>query len=375
MRDLLAKEKRDARGAKTLPGTYYFSEEVYREETERIFLKRWLYAGRASNLTHPGEYFLHDVDGESVIVLRDESSSLRAFHNLCRHRGTRLLSDERGTLRRHIRCLYHAWTYSLEGNLVAAPSMDEVPGFSREDFPLKPVAAAEWEGGIFLNLDPRPEPFERAFAPLLTKFEPWRVSELESVHTIVYDVEANWKLIFQNYSECYHCPSLHPDLNRLTPYRKTANDLLEGPFLGGPMQLSKQGGSMTMSGERCAAPLAGLRGDDVDLVYYYTVFPTMLLSLHPDYVLIHRIERKGPSRSRIECDWLFHPDEIERSGFDPQGAIEFWNMTNRQDWHVSELSQRGVSSRFYTPGPYAQLESMIAAFDREYLKAMGKGAE
>jgi Rieske 2Fe-2S family protein len=98
------------------------------------------------------------------------------------------------------------------------------------------------------------------------------------------------------------------------------------------------------------------------------------LSLHPDYVLIHRIERRGPSRTRIGCDWLFHPGEIEKPGFDPQGAIEFWNMTNRQDWHVSELSQRGVSSRFYTPGPYSQLESMIAAFDREYLKAMGRSA-
>ena len=204
----------------------------------------------------------------------------------------------------------------------------------------------------------------------MNKFSQWRLLELESVHQIVYDVEANWKLLFQNYSECYHCPNLHPVLNRLTPYRNSSNDLEEGPFLGGPMDLAQDYQSMTMSGQRCAAPLGEVSGEDLSRVYYYTIFPNMLLSLHSDYVLVHRIQPQSAGQTRIVCDWLFHPDAITQPDFDPNGAIEFWNMTNKQDWQVTERSQKGICSRAYIPGPYAELESMLAAWDREYLKLL-----
>jgi Rieske 2Fe-2S family protein len=131
------------------------------------------------------------------------------------------------------------------------------------------------------------------------------------------------------------------------------------------------GGSMTMTGQRCAAPLGDLAGEDLNCVQYYTVFPNLLLSLHPDYVLLHRIDRLATDRTRIVCDWLFHRDAIAAPDFDPSGAIEFWNMTNNQDWEVSKLSQQGISSLAYSPGPYSELESMIAAWDREYLKSLG----
>jgi Rieske 2Fe-2S family protein len=153
------------------------------------------------------------------------------------------------------------------------------------------------------------------------------------------------------------------------------NDLEEGPFLGGPMRMALEGGSMTMSGQRCAAPLGDVCGEDLNRVYYYVLFPNFLLSLHPDYVLIHRLERLAVDKTRIICEWLFHPGAMAQPGFDPAGAIEFWNMTNLQDWHVCELSQKGVSSRAYAPGPYAELESMIAAFDRQYLRVMGHQPE
>lgn len=138
------------------------------------------------------------------------------------------------------------------------------------------------------------------------------------------------------------------------------------------MGLAREDGSMTMSGGRCAPLLAGVTGDDTSLVYYYTIFPNMLLSLHPDYVLVHRVEREAPNRSKIICEWLFHPHATGKPDFDPSDAIEFWNMTNKQDWEVSELSQKGVSSRAYQPGPYAELESMIAEWDRYYLSALGE---
>jgi Rieske 2Fe-2S family protein len=156
-------------------------------------------------------------------------------------------------------------------------------------------------------------------------------------------------------------------LARLTPYKSARNHFDEGPFLGGPMQIALEGGSMTMDGRACASALCE---DEKDLVHYYTFFPSMFLSLHPDYVLVHRLEAVRPDLTRIHCEWLFHPDEISRPDFDPASAVEFWDLTNRQDWHVCELSQKGISSDAYVPGPYSNLESLLAAFDRQYLRAL-----
>lgn len=363
---------RTALDARTLERRYYVGTDVYDLETDEIFLDSWLYAGRASEIEEPGAYFLFEVESESVIVLRDHDGVVHAHHNVCRHRGTRLVTEPTGTFPRSIQCLYHAWTYALDGRLTGAPFMDEVESFCKENYPLKTVAVAEWEGFLFVNLSEQPTPFEEAFAPLIGKFDRWTLPELRTAHRIVYDIPANWKLVFQNYSECYHCPALHPALNRLTPFRNASNDLEEGPFLGGPMRMELEGGSMTMTGRRCAAPLGELAGDDLNLVQYYTVFPNLLLSLHPDYVLIHRLDRLATDRTRIVCDWLFHRDAMADPDFDPSPAVDFWNMTNEQDWQVSVLSQEGIASRAYTPGPYAELESMIAAWDREYLRALGE---
>lgn len=365
------KPSRTAGNAKTLPRQYYTNYEIYKSETERIFFNHWLYAGRESQLPEKGSFFLFEIDNESIILLRDQHGGLQAFYNVCRHRGTRICNEATGQFSKTIQCPYHAWTYALDGQLIGAPNMHEVQSFDKADYPLHPVALATWEGCIFINLAPKPEPFEQAFAPLIGKFTQWRMQELLTVHRIEYDIKANWKLVFQNYSECYHCPNLHPVLNRLTPYRNSANDLLEGPFLGGPMQLSPGNQSMTVTGRACALPLNEAGNENQTLIYYYTIFPNLLLSLFPDYVLLHRLDRQSPSQTRIICDWLFHSDAIAQPDFDPSGAVELWNMTNLQDWQVSEFSQQGISSRAYTPGLYAELESMIAAWDRQYLQVMG----
>ena len=149
----------------TLAGRYYADQSIYDIETESIFLKRWLYAGRASTIREPGQYFLLEVDTECVIVLRDGDGCVRAFHNVCRHRGTRLCVDPAGQVSKSIQCPYHAWTYALDGSLIGAPHMGEVENFDRADFPLHPVAVAEWGGGVFVSLDSRAAPFETAFAP------------------------------------------------------------------------------------------------------------------------------------------------------------------------------------------------------------------
>ena len=350
----------------TLPQRYFVSPQVFAEEEVAIFGRQWLGVGHQSQLPHSGDYFTTEVAGESVLLVRDQGSAIRAFYNVCRHRGTRLCETATGHSAA-IQCPYHAWTYALDGRLVGAPHMDTVEGFRKADYSLGTVPVALWEGFIFVNLAHDAPPLEKVFAPLAGKFTHWNLPHLRSGRRVEYDVRANWKLIFENYSECYHCPGVHPMLSRVSPYDSAENDLTAGPFLGGFMKISK-GASLTMSGQTCALPVGEISAEDHARVFYYSIFPNMLLSLHPDYVLVHQLWPEAPDRTRILCDWFFHPTAFARDDFRPDDAVEFWDVTNKQDWHVCELSQLGVASRAYRPGPYSTRESIPAAWDREYLR-------
>jgi Rieske 2Fe-2S family protein len=364
-------KKRTSFGQHTLAREYFTADEIFRSERERIFYRSWLLVGHVSQLEQSGSYFLFEIDRESVIVVRDGAGEIRAFHNHCRHRGSRLCQEAAGKLGNSILCPYHAWSYGLDGALRAVPAMTEVAGFDRADYPLHAVALENCGGFLFVNLAKNPAPFAESVPTLGQKFAHRQASELQSVHQEVYEVEANWKLFFHNFSECYHCPTVHPLLNKLTPFRNSENDLDEGPVLGGPMWMSNPEGSMTMGGERCAQPFAGLTAEERARVYYYTVFPSAFVSFHPDYLLVHRAKALAIDRTRIVCDWYFHPDAIAAPGFDPQPAIAFWDLTNRQDWELCANAYRGVTSRAWEPGPYSELESQVAAFDRQYLRVMG----
>jgi Rieske 2Fe-2S family protein len=355
-----------APGAKTLPQRYFTSPEVFAEEEEKIFAKRWILVGHQSQIAQTGDFLLAAIGGENLIVIRDQKSQIRGFYNVCRHRGTRLCENENGHLSA-IQCPYHAWTYGLDGRLIGAPHMDEVPGFDKADYPLHPVNLALWEGFIFVHLAHEPMPLTEWFAPLAGKFSHWNMSILRPAKRIEYDVRANWKLMFENYSECYHCPGVHPMLSKISPYDSAENDLCEGPFLGGFMKINK-GKSLTMTGNACASFVGNI--ENLQQVFYYSVFPNMLLSLHPEYVMVHQLRPQSPERTLIVCDWFFHPDAFERKDFNPEDAIEFWDMTNKQDWHVCELSQQGIASHAYEPGPYSSRESIPAAWDRHYLGLM-----
>jgi Rieske 2Fe-2S family protein len=353
-------------GAKTLPQRYFVSSEIFADEREKIFSAQWILVGHQSSIGNAGDYLVQEVAGESLIIARDKSGEVRGFYNVCRHRGTRLCEDKDGHLSA-IQCPYHAWTYALDGRLIGAPHMDDVPGFEKANYSLHAVNVALWEGFIFVNLAHSPPPLEEAFAPLVGKFSHSNLQQLRSARQIAYDVQANWKLIFENYSECYHCPGVHPMLSKVSPYDSAQNDLCEGPFLGGFMSIAK-GASLTMSGNACALPLGDINSDDHHRVFYYSIFPNMLLSMHPDYVMVHQLWPQSPQRTLILCDWFFHPEAFNRADFRPNDAIEFWDVTNKQDWHVCELSQQGIASRAYEPGPYSPRESIPAAWDREYLR-------
>src|SRR5438046_6168461 len=222
---------------KSLPQKYFVAPEVFAEEQETIFSKQWLLVGHQSQIPDAGDYVVRQVIGESLIVIRDKSGEIRGFFNVCRHRGTRLKEDACGHTSA-IQCPYHAWTYGLDGRLIGAPHMDEVPGFDKADYSLHAVNLALWEGFIFVSLADSPAPLEEVFAPLAGKFSHWNLAKLRSAKRIEYDVRANWKLIFENYSECYHCPGVHPMLSKVSPYDSAEHHLAKGPFLVGFLSIN-----------------------------------------------------------------------------------------------------------------------------------------
>ncbi|NVB39860.1 aromatic ring-hydroxylating dioxygenase subunit alpha [Pseudenhygromyxa sp. WMMC2535] len=377
----MSSRPRSAGGARSLEARYYCSNAIFAEEIERIFMRRWLYAGRAESLTEAGSRMVFELapecrgpelsPRESALIVRAETGELRGFYNLCRHRGARLCAGPGVSPSRTLRCPYHAWTYALDGRLIGAPQMDEVAGFDRADYPLHSLATAQWQGGVFVNFADAPAPLAEAFAALAGKLEPWRMPSLRVAARREYEIAANWKLIFENYVECYHCPIIHPRLEAVSPARAADNDLEQGELLGGPMRLV---GVETLSedGRRCGPLLVD--GPARTQVFYYTIFPALFIALHPDYVLTYRLDPTAVDRTRITCEWLFDPGYVDDSASDPERAVVFWDRVNREDKALTESNQLGVRSRAYVPGPYAERESLSAAFDRAYLAALGHDA-
>jgi Rieske 2Fe-2S family protein len=354
--------------ARTLPARHYTDPALFAAELERIHFDMWLCAGRTEQLAVPGSFFVRRVGNASVVVLRNDRGELAAFHNVCRHRGTLLCAEPEGRLQGRIQCPYHAWTYTLDGALASAPHMDKVSGFREEDYPLAKVAVDVWDGHVFINLSARPAPLAQQLADLPRKFRPWGMEELRRVERRVYHLKANWKLVVQNYSECLHCPIAHPQLSKQSHYLSGDNEPPQPTYLGGWMRLREGLQTLSLDGGAGRPTLPGLAEEDRSRVYYYAVLPNLLLNLHPDYMLTTTLWPLAADRTDVVSEWHFHPDAIARPDFDPKGAVELWDVTNRQDWELSDRAQEGIASRGYQPGPYSNREELLWAFDRFVLE-------
>jgi Rieske 2Fe-2S family protein len=356
---------------RTLPRDAYFADAVWRLEKERIFAREWVCAGREEQLPSAGDYLVLDVAGESVLVVRTRAGELRAYYNTCRHRGCRLVldsSDARedttgapaGRFASGIRCPYHSWTYSLEGTLRTAPFLEEEDGFRREDFPLWPVGLETWGGFFFLNLSPLEAAADgrsllRQLGAVPDRLGRYPLVELRVARRLVYEVRANWKVLLENYNECYHCSGVHPELCKVVPAFRQKG----GAGLDWDRGVPHREGAWTFthSGTSARAPFPGLSDDEKVLHKGELVYPNFLLSLSADHVAAFVLRPHGPERTRVVCEFLFHPDEMGRPDFDPTDAVDFWDLVNRQDWAICEGVQDGMRSRVFTHGYYAPMES------------------
>jgi glycine betaine catabolism A len=206
-------------------------------------------------------------------------------------------------------------------------------------------------GWAFVRQNPDGVAFEEQFGNLGDHLAPYEPERLVVAARHTYEVRANWKLLHENYQECYHCSEIHPALCKVTPPDSGYSIDIRGMYVAGPMDLRDGVETMSLDGRSGGVPIRGLSGSQLREVGYFGIWPNLLISPHPDYVLTHRIEPLDVDRSFIECEWLFPPEALERPGFDPAYAVEFWDITNREDWRACESLQRGVSSRGHRPGP------------------------
>jgi Rieske 2Fe-2S family protein len=349
----------------TLPGRYYYDHALYALELERIFSTMWVCVGRADAIIYPGSYQVVTVGRESVIVVRGQDSSLSAFLNVCRHRGTRLCPEASGQLKGSIQCRYHAWTYGLDGRLIGAPNILNDQQFDRAAFSLLPVALEVWEGLLWLNLSDDPAPVAAQLnRPILecfgdyAVFARYSVGELKPGKRIAYDVRANWKIVFENFMECYHCGPLHPEFCNLLPAYRSGQIYKDGeaPTLAEGIE------AFSITGKASRPPLPGLLPEDHRRYYGTELEPNVLLNLLGDHAVVHTLHPEAPDRTRVVCDWLFHPEALAEPDFDPTDTVAIFDIVNRQDWQVCELTQLGMTSQAYrSGGVFVPVEKHIRA--------------
>lgn len=355
--------------SRNLPQEAYTSPEVYQWELENLWAASWICLGRADDLAQPGDQKALRIAGDGILLVRGEDDVVRSFVNTCRHRAHELLAPDTCAHARTIRCPYHAWTYALDGALKVAPRSGEIPGFDPTEHGLVAVRTEVWHGWVFVNATGDAPPLAEWLGELEGQVIPYEPERLRQGASKSYEVQANWKLVHENYHECYHCPSIHPELCRVTPHESGRNPNRSGMFIGGLMDLAPHAVTMSLDGLSDGSPLRGLSGQQLRQVEYYGIIPNLFVALHPDYVLTHRVEPLAPDRVRIECQWLFPPEALESTRFSAKYAFDFWDLTNQQDWRALEAVQRGVSSRGYIPGPLAQKEDGVYQFVHRIARA------
>ncbi|MBW6434475.1 aromatic ring-hydroxylating dioxygenase subunit alpha [Actinoplanes hulinensis] len=338
----------------TLPGHYYTDPTIFTMEQSRIFERMWICAARAADLPKPGSFRTVDVGRESVVIVRGRDGVLRAFLNVCRHRGAKLCTEPAGEVRRAIQCPYHAWTYGLDGKLIAAPNLTRMPDIDRVEYGLVTVHLREWIGYVWVCLADEPPSFEDDVTGAVVErlgdlgaIDSYEIDSLDVGRRITYDVRANWKLIVENFMECYHCATIHPELTEVLP--EFADGYAAQYYVGHGAEFGTGIQGFTVDGSEGFAKLPGVTDDQDRRYYAITIKPQVFVNLVPDHIILHRMYPVAADRTIVECDWLYSRQVVE-SGRDVSRSVELFHRVNVQDFEACERCQPAMGSRAYARG-------------------------
>ena len=357
-----------------LPAEAYFDPQSYERDLQRIWLRNWIYVGRSSSVAAPRSFRTFELGDQRILLVRDEAGTLRAFYNTCRHRGAALCREASGTLpSAAIICPYHAWSYSLKGNLQRTSSKRLPEGFDPADYPLYPVSVREHGGFIFIALTEVAPLFDTTFEPSLSRLDAWPLKDLIVGHAAVKTIHANWKLFWENFNECLHCPGVHPSLSQLVPiygrglimegddpnWRQTADDP-DPKYKGG-----LRGGASTWSldGQLTGIPFSRLSDEDRRRGAVYVInMPSAFIVAHPDYVRVVRVRPLGPELTELDVEYLFSAESLASPQFDLHKIVKFADKVMSEDVEVCELNQRGLRAAPHVSGVLMPEEHIVYKF-------------
>jgi glycine betaine catabolism A len=406
--EAIARFAAQCRSGWSLPGPFHYDADVYRRDLDRIWRRGWLFAGHTCEIPKAGDYFVLELDTDSIIIVRDDQGAIGGFHNVCRHRGSLICAEASGQAKKFV-CPYHQWTYGLDGKLMACRGMPEE--LNKSEFSLKQVAVHEIEGLIYLSLADSPsdpEPATQAIAPLA---RPQGFRAAKVAKAVDYLVKANWKLVWENNRECYHCNVNHPQYIKANFDHFNADDttpriqqqidaavrrVRRNRGLDGATPTHKRTGmtsfpdavnniwfsanrtplvdgyvTESMDGKR-VAPLMGDCREEFADTFRMRTLPNFWNHSSCDHGVSTRLLPLGPQLTSVRVWWLVDEAAVEGRDYDLGKLMPFWQLTSEQDWEICERQQRGINSSAYTPGPYSKYkEYNVDGFVRWYLKSMG----
>ncbi len=359
---------------KGLPADLYFDPRHYERELQRIWYRNWIYVGRSSDVQRPRSFRTFELGDQKLLLVRDDAGELQGFHNTCRHRGAALCRESEGVMRSgSIICPYHAWTYNLQGDLLRTSSKRQADGFDLADFPLYKIRLQEWRGFIFAALTDTPPPFDRSFDLPLNRLAAWPLEDLQVGHVLLKNVQCNWKIFWENYNECLHCPTVHPQLSQLVPiYGRGLLEERDDPnwnlnaadpdpkFKGG---LRSGASTWSSDGQLTGRPFTGISEEDRKLgAVYMTGLPSVFLVGHVDYVRVVRLRPLGPEQTELRVEYLFSAETLADPAFDMRNVVDFTNLVMTEDAQVCELNQRGLRAAPHVGGVVMPEEYVIRQF-------------
>lgn len=394
----------------SLPRPFYGHETVYRADLEHIWRKGWLFAGHACEIRNPGDWLTLQVETDSLIVIRGEDGAVRALHNVCRHRGSQIVAPGRGSTKRLV-CPYHQWTYDTKGALTFCRGMQEL---DKAEFSLKKVQCEVVEGLIFISLAENPAPFAAARELMAPYLKPQGLERAKVAKQVDYEIHANWKLVWENNRECFHCNINHPQYIKANWDHYNADDTTpeikesiaravarsEAKWADAGLAVSHRETGMTqfpdaergiwysanrtalvagwvsesMDGKQVATLMGSYNDADVGTLRARTL-PNFWNHSSCDHGVSTLLLPSGPRTTLARVTWLVHEDAVEGRDYQLERLMPFWQLTSEQDWAICERQQKGVDSSAYEPGPYSKYkEYNVDAFVRWYVKTLAAGA-